>query len=231
MWLILTGLILCSSCGGEEKALKTETLYFNEFNAGWITRDTIDDTFVMVDNNGISQSFSMVSNTYYLNKSWSTFMGINTKMTLTEYHYQFYISSFGTNCSISLTAGLPPYGDDIFVYLDGTGFAYDFDFEIVSRLETPFGYKSLLMTDEGYKVQEDGEILSRVEILDSLQTTYARYDEVLHFTLNDFNEQWTNLTITEIYIAKGPGLVKYTLAGGIKLERNPGPLWTQGIAH
>ncbi len=209
--------ILCTSCGGEENALKKETFYFNEYHAGWITLDSIGDSFVMTDNNGISQSFTMTGNSYYLNKSWSSFLGVNTIMTYTEYQYQYYTSSFGISHSISLTAGRPPFGDDLYVTLNGVGFAYDFDFAIVSRLDTPFGYKSMLMTDKGYEVPD--EIQSKVEILDSLVTPYTRYDEVLHFTFNDFNESWTDKTVTEIFLAREEGLVKYILAGGISGER------------
>lgn len=219
--LFITAVILLSACGGEGNGLKTETYYFNEQNAEWLTKDTIADTFVMMDNNGISQSFSMRSDNYYFNKSWSSIIGITTQSSLTEYHFQSYRSSFGLKFSLSLTAGIPPFGDNIYINLEEVGFAYDFDFETVSRLETLFGYKSLLMNSDGYEVSEDGEILSSVEILDSLSTADTSYFEVLHFTFNDFNDQWTDYTVSEIFVAKEIGLVKYVLAGGVSAERKP----------
>ncbi len=212
--------LILSACGGEQGALKEEKLYFNQLHAGWITSDTINDIFIMTDNNKISQSFVMRSDTYYFNKGWSSFLGINTSMTYTEYHYQAYTSGFGMRYSFSLTAGSPPYGDVVFVSLNDVGFQYDLEFETVFGLDTPFAYKSYLITSEGYEVHDDGEIFSSVEILDSLVTSYESYEEVLHFTFNDFNDQWTDLTITEIFLAKEVGLVKYVLAGGVSAERS-----------
>lgn len=214
-------MLLLVACGGEQGALKEETHYFKQLNAGWITSDTIDDVFIMSDNNGISQSFSMNSDHYYFNKGWSSFMGINTSMTYTEYHHQAYTSGFGMRYSFSLTAANPPYGDIVHISLNNVGFQYDLEFETVFNLDTPFGYKSYLITDEGYEIYDDGEILSSVEILDSLHTVYAEYKEVLHFTFKDFNDQWTDFTVKEIYIARGVGLVKYVFAGGVSAERNP----------
>ena len=43
----------------------------------------------------------------------------------------------------------------------------------------------------------------------------------MKFTFKDFKGQWTDFTVTEIYIAKRLCLVKYVLAGGITWERKP----------
>ena len=216
---VLILMMLLAACGGEKTALKEETFYFQKVHADWIASDSIDDSFIMTDNNGISQSFVMNHNSYYFNKGWSSFLGVNTGMTLTEYHHQAYHSGFGMSYTFSLTAGDPPYGDHVFISLGDVGFRYDFDLETVFGLDTPFGYMSYLITDKGYEVEDDGEILSEVDILDSLDTHYASYKEVLHFNFNDFNDLWTDFTVTEIYVAKGVGLVKYVLAGGITGER------------
>ncbi len=216
-------MLLLVACGGEQGALREETLYFNQLNAGWISGDTLGDIFNMTDNNGISQSFVMNSDSYYFNKGWSSFMGINTSMTYTEYHHQAYNSGFGMRYSFSLTAGSPPYGDIVHISLDNVGFQYDLEFETVFSMDTPFAYKSYLITSEGYEVHDDGEIHSSVEILDSLVTSIATYEEVLHFTFNDFIEQWTAFTVTEIFLAREVGLVKYVLAKGISAERSTEP--------
>jgi hypothetical protein len=123
---------------------------------------------------------------------------------------------------LSMRANSPPHGDNISISLEQVGYSYDFDFETVHSLDTPFGHKSLLMTDQGYEVHDDGKIFSTVELLDSLPTSNGTYIEVLHFTFNDFNNYWTDFTVREIYMAKGVGLVKYVLASGLSSERVPG---------
>jgi len=209
--------IVLFSCG-EDSALKEETIYFQDKNKCWITKETTGYNFIMIDNNGISQSFTMNIDDYEFNKSWSSFLGVNTEMTHTEYHYQSYTSNYGTQFSLSLTAGFEPFGDDIYIDLSGIGFAYDFKFETISRIYTDFGYKTKSMTDTGYELQDE-DIFSIVEILDNYSTNYYEYETVLQFRLKDFNDKWDNFTVTEIYIAKNIGLIKYVLNNGIIYER------------
>lgn len=220
--LLINGLLLLlTSCGGEgEHPLKEEYYYLEETNKEWLAPNSIHEIFYMKDNNGISSSFFMNNNSSDLGKSWTTIMGINTRTTYTEECFQNFNSSFGLRLGISMRAHTPPHGDNISISLGGVGFSYDFDFAMVHSLDTPFGYKSLLMTDKGYQVHDDGKILSTVEILDSLDTAYESYQDVLHFTFKDFARQWTDFTVTEIYIARGIGLVKYTLANEISAERS-----------
>lgn len=173
----------------------------------------------MKDINGISSSFEMTGNSESMGKSWTTVMGINTRTSYTEECFQSFSSGFGMTLGISMRANSPPHGDNISITLDQVGFTYDFDFESVHSLDTPYGYKNLLTTDKGYEVHNDGEIRSTVEMLDSLLTSYGTYQEVLHFTFRDFNNYWTDFTVTEIYLAKEVGMVKYVLASGISSER------------
>jgi hypothetical protein len=214
------GLVLIS-CGGEgEHPLKEEYYYLEEINREWLAPDTIHEVFYMKDINGISSSFRMTGNHEEMGKSWTTVMGINTRTTYTEEYFQSFKSSFGMVLGISMRANTPPHGDNIKISLGEVGFSYDFDFDMVHSLDTPFGYKNLLMTDKGYEVHDDGEILSTVEILDHLDTEYDSYQDVLHFTFNDCSKQWMDFTVTEIYIARGIGLVKYTLANELSAERS-----------
>jgi hypothetical protein len=211
---IITSLISC----GEESALKEETIYFQKENKGWINNDSLGYNFVLIDNNGISQSFTMNRNNYEFSNSWGSFLGVNTDMTHTEYHYQAYTSNYGVSYSLSLTAGFKPFGDDLYIDLDRIGFAYDFKFQTISRLNTDFGIKSKLMTDEGYELQGE-DIFSTAEILDSYSTNLHNYDTVLHFQLEDYKDNWDDFTVTDIYIAKNNGLIKYELNNGITYER------------
>jgi hypothetical protein len=211
---------LLLSCGGEgEHPLKEEYFYLEDIHKEWLTPDSIDQVFIMKDINGISSSFIMTGNHEDLGKSWTTVMGINTRTTHTEECFQSFVSSFGMRLGISMRANSPPHGDNINLSLDQVGCSYDFDFESLHSLDTPFGYKNLLMTDKGYEKHYDGEIWSTVEMLDTLLTSYGTYQEVLHFTFKDFNNYWTDFTVTEIYIAKEVGLVKYVLASGLSSER------------
>ena len=209
------------ACGGEgEHPLKTVYYYLEETNKEWLAPDSIHEVFYMKDSNGISSSFLMTGNHEDMGKSWTTIAGINTRTSYTEECFQSYKSGLGMVLGMSMRANSPPHGDNINISLEQVGFSYDFDFEIVHSLDTPFGYKSLLMTDKGYEVHNDGEVLSTVEILNSLDTEYETYHDVLHFTFKDFVDQWTDFTVTDIYMARGIGLVKYTLANGIWAERS-----------
>ena len=214
-------MLLLTSCGGEgEHPLKEEYYYLQDTNKQWLAPDSVGGVFIMTDSNGISQSFEMNENSTELGKSWTTVMGINTRTTYTEEFIQSFNSSYGLRLGISMRANSSPHGDDIIITLGEVGFRYDFDFEIVHDLDTPFGYKNMLTTDKGYEVHDDGEILSTVVFLDSLLTQNETYTDVLHFIFRDFENLWTDFTVTEIYIARGIGLVKYTLAEGISAERS-----------
>jgi len=210
------------SCGGEgEHPLKEEHYYLEEVHKEWLAPDSIGEVFIMKDINGISSSFRMTRNNETFGKSWSTFLGINTRTSYTEECFQSFKSGFGMVLGISMRANSPPHGDHITISLEQVDFSYDFDFETIYSLYTPFGNKNLLMTDKGYEAHDDLEIMSTVEILDSLLTAYGTYQEVLHFTLKDFNNYWIDFTVIEIYLAKEVGLVKYVLASGISSERFP----------
>jgi hypothetical protein len=76
---------------------------------------------------------------------------------------------------------------------------------------------SKIITDTGYV--ENEAINSTVETLDTLSANGIRYDGILHFTLLDFKEEWTDFTITEVYFAKHIGLIKYSFNNGVTYER------------
>jgi hypothetical protein len=213
-------LLLLASCGGEgEHPIKEERFYLEDIHKAWLTPDSIGTGFVMTDNNGISNSFSKYSESEEMGKSWTTVMGINTVTTYTEECFQNYNSTYAMRLEISMRANSSPHGDDISITLGQVGFSYDFDFERVHRLDTPFGYKYLLTTDKGYEEHDDGVVHSEVEFLFDFTTGQHTYDEVLHFTFRDFMDEWTDFTVTEFWMARGTGLVKYRLHNGITAER------------
>jgi hypothetical protein len=197
--------------------VKEETIYFDSENKDWITGYEIKDNFIMKDNNGISHSFSMTDNSYYFNESEGGYFFVTTHKESTEYHYQNFTSNYGTQFSLSLTAGFEPFGDDIYIKLDNVGFAYDFKYQTISRIDSPFGYLSRTMTDKGY--ENNVTINSTVEIIDSYVVNDLQYSEVLHLTFKDFVEQWEVFTVKEIFIAKKYGLIKYILNNDLIFER------------
>lgn len=217
--LIVLSAFILFACGPDH-GLKEETFYFKEENTAWLPPDSSGDNFIMIDNNNISQSFVMLGENCEFDQTWGGFLGINTLTTNTEYHYKNYSSSFGYSHSISLRAGWSPFGDEINISLGQMSFRYDIDEEVISDLNTNFGYKSMSYTEDGYEV-ESVPIKSTVEILETYTTKHKQYDNVLFFDLKDFINDWESLTITKIYVAKNIGLIKFELNNGISYERKP----------
>jgi len=212
--LIIT--VLIASCG-ENHALKEETFKFDEENKGWVNIGPARLSFMMRDSNNISYGFSQVNSDYYFGKSWSSFLGITTHISLTEYNYQKFISNYGIEFSLSLTAGFPPFGDALYVEMDDIGFSYDLAYETISRVNVFSLGKSLIMTDEGYEADE--EIISAAQVLDNLEVGGTVYQKVLFFRLEDFTEELYRYSVREIYIARDVGLVKYVLNSGLEITR------------
>lgn len=152
------------------------------------------------------------------NKSWGSFLGINTDMTHTEYCYTSFSSTYGPGFSLSLTAGSPPHrGDEVFISIGEIGFAYDLDIETIVRIDSPFGHKSKTLTDLGY--EENEAFLSTAVMLDNLVVNGKIYQKVLHFTFNDFKDQWKKYTLAEVFVAKGSGLIKFVSNSGLACVR------------
>ncbi len=215
--LLLPVLLLVTACG-EDHALKKEHFYFAPENVGWLPADTLPETFWIRDNNGITYSYTLSTEDHYMNKSWSSVLGINTRMSFNEHHYKEYRSPNGSAFHISLTAGWPPFGDELYVSVMGTSFAWDLGLETLSRVEAGEMYLSRGMTETGY--DEHQKILSTVEMLDTLRAGGTVYPDVLHFTLLDLPGGTPNpWRVIQIYLAKEWGLVRYDLACGIRYER------------
>jgi hypothetical protein len=220
-WLILIAALFSLMACGENHALKEETFRFDKANEGWIVEDSTMYRFIMQDDNGISYGFSLRDSSYYFGKSWSSILGVTTNISYKEYHYQNFYSSYGKSFHLSLTAGFPPYGDDIYVGLDDINFCYDFEYDTISRLDVFSKHKSMSMTDQGYE-QQDGKIFSTVTFLNDVIIGDVTYDSVLHFELKDFTEELYHHSVREIFIAKGVGLVKYVLNSGLVVVRVAG---------
>ncbi len=211
---ILLVLILMLPACGEDWALKEETFAIAEENDGWVPVALDESTFIMIDNSGISQSYDIQDEEYYLDKSWGGYFGITTHMTFTEYRFRSYSATYEFDYSTSIRASTwEPYGDVLWVKLYNTGFRYDLSLNIVSCIELNSSSDCYTQTSEGYR--KETEILSVCEYLDSVSFNNKTYYNILHFELLDDQERWGNYTVTQIYIAKKTGLIHYELNNGI----------------
>jgi hypothetical protein len=213
---LLCILLILASCG-EEDALKKETVYILKENKDWLTTDEFNSGFIMIDNNKISQSFSMYQNSSDFSPSTSSYFWIKTKVIKTESYTQGFSSNYGQRFSYILTAGYSPFGDKLCVSINDILFAYDFKFNTIERISYDLNYKSKIMTDKGY--EEEEKIYSKVELLDTLNVNGFLYSGILHFSFEDFDDKWTDFTVKELFIAKQCGLIKYRLCNGITYER------------
>jgi len=201
--------LLFSACS-EDWALKEETFTISKENSEWVPTRLDDETFFMIDNSGITQGYQVESEYYYLDKSWGGFLGLNTHMTFTEYRSREYGATYNFDYSISIRASTDEiYGDQIRVQVGNTAFSYDLKQGIIYSLELNFFNQSYLQTTEGFEAEV--QIESVCEILDSFVIGEDTYYEVLHFQLHDTPEKWSDYTVTEIYVAKGIGLIKFKL--------------------
>lgn len=207
--------ILCSC--GDDWAFKEETLHIATENRDWITADQYGTSFIMVDNNKISQGFIMNHNSTDFSPSTTSYFGIRTRITKTESFTQSWTSNFGQGFMTILTAGFEPFGDRLSVSINEINFMYDFTFQTIGHIYFNSSYKSKTMTDTGY--EENETIYSTVQILDSLTVNGIRYIGVLHFIFEDFPDLWTDFTVKEVYLAKHIGLIKYSLNDGVTYER------------
>ncbi|MCK9299823.1 MAG: hypothetical protein M0P23_00445 [Bacteroidales bacterium] len=215
---IILALFLFWSCGEDSPLACEETYFVSNDKQEWLSEDSIGDSFVMTDQNGISQSFTMHRNNREFNKSWGGYFFITTHRTYREYFYQNYSSTYQWNYSLSLSALWEPYGDEIRAEVGSTSFTYNFNYECLSRLECGEGNLDKLMTDQGY--EEDFKSYSSVKFLDSLRVGNTVYKELLHFTCLDLAEEWEEYTVKEIYLAKHYGLIQYKLQNGLVYSRD-----------
>lgn len=201
----------------KDKALKEKILYVSLENKEWLSTDSLGTSSLMIDDNQISQAFSRYENSTDFSQSSTSQFGINTTNTKRESFSQGYSSTYGTRYSYLLTAGFSPYGDEISININKLSFAYDFKFKTITRVGYEGKYKSKRMANEGYEERE--KILSTMDLLDSIEINGKKYSEILHFTLNDFSEEWSNLAIRELYIAKQYGLIKYSYQSKVTFAR------------
>ena len=217
-WIKLSFLILLAFTFWGCNLPKEEIYPIDDENKGWLFSGDVGSNFIMADNNGISESFTMFSNLHDFDEGASGYFFITTSVSKRESFHQGFSSTYGHTLSLSLSASYPPFGDELYVNLNGLSFAYDLKYQTISRLYTPFGDKSKIMTDKGYS----GYIIieSSVEFFDNFVLNDITYPKVLHFKFDDYPESWTDFTVRELFIGWEAGLVKYVLNNGLEYTRH-----------
>jgi hypothetical protein len=212
--IILIIIVLCSC--RDDWAFKEETIYLAEESKDWLTPDKYGTSFIMVDNNNISQGFLMNQNSTDFSPSESYYFGIRTRISRYESYTQAWTSNFGQMIMFILHAGSEPFGDRFSMSINGIDFMYDLKFKTIGNIYFNSSSKSKTMTDTGY--EENETIYSKVELMDTLSVSGVKYYGILHFSLKDFKDEWSDFTTTEVYIARHTGLIKYSLNNGITYE-------------
>lgn len=204
----------------EDTALTHKTYYIEESTKEWYINDSISANFVMIDSKGLQSSYTMNSNYTDFSPGKTTIMGIPTKATKTEQKYQSFNSTYNLSFSISVYPHTDNFGDELQIYLGEYSFGYDLLQQRVTNVWNPYGNASLMMTSDGYKIQNH-EIKSTIEFLDEYTVQGKTYESVLHFTSKDFIDKFTDFSITDIYYTKQFGLIKFVYKNGIINERIP----------
>jgi hypothetical protein len=208
-------LALCAiSCSPKEEIINIQSE-----NKAWLENIEETNHFIMTDSYGISESFvkSNVS-CYYLEGS-SHIAFFQTSATSREYCGANCSSTYGKYFSIYISASYKPLGDVMSIGFANFNFRYDLKFKQIVDIDFDrYNYRlSKTTLDTGYSHLPI--INSSMEFLASYQIGSNTYTDVLHFIFNDFAEHWNSLTVTEFYIAKGYGLIKYKLNNGVECER------------
>jgi len=209
-------LLFTISCG-QENAIKKETRFVLNENKEWLSDDAVGSSFIMMDNNQISQSFKMDQSGSGFSPSTSSYFWIKTKTIEVESYSQGFTPNYGLGFSFLLTAGSIPFGDNLTVSFGYFSFTYDFKYQTISRLSSQNSYLSKDMIDDRY--EENQKIYSTVNLIDTLRINSHLYTDILHFRLEDFANEWAPTYLRDIYLAKHVGLIKYKLNNGVFYER------------
>ncbi len=210
--LIALMVITLSGC------VKEEVISFSPENRDWMVDNSVGSNFVLMDDNGISHELFLTEDSYYFLEGSGGFLFFTTHRYSREYHYKVFSSTYAMHFSVSLTAGSEPFGDELFIEALNTGFAFDLKQNKVTRVEHVYDYLWLGSDDEQYS--DNVTIHSVVTILESYTVNGAEYSDVLHFTLNDFSENWEDYTVKELFFAKRYGLVKLVFNNGLTFSRS-----------
>ncbi len=209
--------IMLVSCG-DDFALSKKYYYVTEKNKAWLVNDSLTKPYEMVDNNGITYNFSGASARQEFSEGTSGFLFVTTQKSFRESYYLSSSSNYGTSFSMYLYAPYWDGSDDVIhltmdnitIHCDLTSYTIDY-----------FGcsQNNVKWTDTDENNQNS--VFVKAEFLDSINVRNRVYNGLLHCKLKDNINVLADKDITEIYYAKGVGLIKYVLKSGIVVERKP----------
>ena len=214
LWLVpLIAFVAC----GDDFALSTKYYYVRPENKAWLVTDSIVGVpYSMVDNNGITYNFTGLCTSHGFSEGTSGFLFIPTQKSYRENYYSTSISNYGTSFSMYLYASYSHYDtDDMHIYLTGISMHCSLASHEVTYFGCDDNNVEWTQTDES----TTNKVFVNVDKLNSLTVQNQTYNEVLHFYLKDPIGVIKLNQFTDLYYAKGVGLIKYTLKSGIVFER------------
>jgi len=203
-------LLYSCSCPDEDEVSR----YFSNSTKEWFVDSCDNDFFLMVDNQLISESFSLYNKNYeqfHVNNYSRNESCIKSQV---EKYYREYNSTYRHNFKLSIYAYYN--GDEISIKVNNLDFRYNLELQKLVDIFYDNYSLSKYYTDDGL---EGDAIYSSVDFMDTLTVNQKLYTGIMHFTLNDFTDYQNEFTVNEIFIAKHFGLIKYKLQGGIEYAK------------
>lgn len=186
---------------------KEEQLFIDIENKEWLSNFKADSLVSFIDNNQILHNIYYQSINNSSVGSSSKFIGIKTSQTFSEYSGQYFNGiNFRGYISLSAVKKSKNLSSDILsVSLNSINFMYDLDLKkiVTVNLNTDYEYDN---------------IMSEIVFLDTLKINNKSYNNVLNFKLKDFSNKWDSYTVTDLYIAKGSGLIKFKTQNGLEFS-------------
>ena len=204
----LTILLLLFSCGKDD--LPRNTIQVGDIQ--WLFQGDINDSYVMQDSNGISNSFTLISIDGFNDASGASQLTNIDLSQITNYSHKY--TSTSSILRMGISAGYQPVGNKLYGEFDDLNFRVDLATHQLTYISLGTQYRSLTETDEGY-VNYGGMMYSNASFFTNYTIEGTVYDAVFIIKLNDFSGSYSNFTIREFYVAKGFGVVKYVYNNGV----------------
>lgn len=202
-------IFLLSSCA------KTETINLEEQSVEWLTGLDYDETFEMIDENNISQSWRLNAKDNYFNEGSSGILFFTTERTYRQMTYESFRSTVLGEFSLSVNADYSAGNDYISFVTD--------------RMDISFTLKDLSVRDlyvdysngetNNWNYQYDEPLISKPMLVENIELKDKMYGETLIFKLEDFQNGLSGNDIIAFYFTKDEGLIYLELKSGLKYYR------------